>query len=59
MKSSNLTKEQKEELEKFGANTWFVEYLHEQFEEDPSEVSEQWQNFFGKVTPKENGNGKS
>ncbi len=57
MKSSDLTKEQKEELEKFGANTWFVEYLHKQYEEDPSEVSEQWQNFFGKVTAKENGNG--
>jgi 2-oxoglutarate dehydrogenase E1 component len=51
MKASDLTKEQKEELEKFGANTWFVEYLHEQYEEDPSEVSEQWQNFFGKITP--------
>ncbi len=58
MKSSDLTKEQKEELEKFGANTWFVEYLHKQYEEDPSEVSEQWQSFFGKVTPKENGNGR-
>lgn len=57
MKSSDLTKEQKEELEKFGANTWFVEYLHKQYEEDPSEVSEQWQNFFGKVTTKENGKG--
>ena len=58
MKSSDLTKEQKEELEKFGANTWFVEYLHKQYTEDPSVLSEQWQNFFGKVTPKENGNGK-
>ncbi len=57
MKASDLTKEQKEELEKFGANTWFVEYLHKQYEEDPSEVSEQWQNFFGKVTTKEKGNG--
>ncbi len=55
MKSTNLTKEQKEELEKFGANTWFVEYLHKQYEEDPSEVSEQWQNFFGKDTESESG----
>jgi 2-oxoglutarate dehydrogenase E1 component len=59
MKASDLTKEQKEELEKFGANTGFVEYLHEQYEEDPSEVSEQWQNFFGKVEPEEKGNGNS
>ncbi len=48
MKSIDLTKEQKEELEKFGANTWFVEYLHKQYQENPGEVSEQWQNFFGK-----------
>ncbi len=50
MKSSDLTKEQKEELEKFGANTWFVEYLHKQYEDNPSEVSEQWQSFFGSET---------
>ncbi len=49
MKSSDLTKEQKEEIEKFGANTWFVEYLHKLYEENPGEVPEQWQNFFGKV----------
>jgi 2-oxoglutarate dehydrogenase E1 component len=59
MKSSDLTKEQKEELEKFGANTWFVEYLHKQYEENPSELSEQWQNFFGKVTGKEKSNSKT
>ncbi len=59
MKSSDLTKEQKEELEKFGANTWFVEYLHKQFEENPDELPVQWQNFFGKVTAKEKRNGNS
>jgi len=53
MKSIDLTKEQKEELEKFGANTWFVEYLHKQYNENPAEVSEQWQNFFAKVNNKE------
>ena len=50
MKSSDLTKEQKEELEKFGANTWFVEYLHKQYEDNPSDVSEQWRSFFGGET---------
>ncbi len=59
MKSSDFTKEQKEELEKFGANTWFVEYLHKQYEENPSELPEQWQSFFGKVTGKEHSNGKN
>jgi 2-oxoglutarate dehydrogenase E1 component len=59
MKASDLTKTEKEELEKFGANSGFVEYLHEQFDENPTQVSEQWQNFFGKVEPEEKGNGSS
>ncbi len=59
MKSSDLTKAQKEELEKFGANTWFVEYLHKQYEENPDEVSEQWQNFFGKVSSGKRNNGSN
>jgi 2-oxoglutarate decarboxylase len=59
MKTSDLTKTQKEELEKFGANTGFVEYLHEQYEENPEEVSEQWQKFFSKSEPEEKGNGNS
>ncbi|HSD64772.1 MAG TPA: multifunctional oxoglutarate decarboxylase/oxoglutarate dehydrogenase thiamine pyrophosphate-binding subunit/dihydrolipoyllysine-residue succinyltransferase subunit [Ignavibacteriaceae bacterium] len=59
MKTSKLTKEQKEELEKFGANTWFVEFLHEQYEQNPAAVPEQWQNFFGKVTGKDRENGKT
>ncbi len=59
MKSSDLTKEQKEELEKFGANTWFVESLHKQYEENPGEVSEQWQTFFGKGKTPVKSNGKN
>lgn len=58
MKSSDLTKEQKEELEKFGANTWFVEYLHKLYEENPSEVPEKWRSFFG-GEPKASNNGHS
>lgn len=58
MKLNELSKEQKEELKKFGANTWFVEYLHEQYEKNPSQLPEQWQNFFGKVTGKDKDNGK-
>ncbi len=59
MKTLELTKEQKEELEKFGANTWFVEYLHRQFLENPSSLPEQWQKFFGKVTGDNKTNGKT
>lgn len=52
MKPEKLTKKQKEELEQFGANTWFVEYLHKQYENKPEDVPDQWKNFFGKVEGK-------
>ena len=55
MKSNDLTKKQKEELEKFGANTWFVESLHKQYEADPQSIPEQWRNFFGNVKGKDDG----
>lgn len=52
MKPEKLSKKQKEELEQFGANTWFVEYLHKQYENKPEDVPDQWKNFFGKVEGK-------
>lgn len=52
MKQEKLTKKRKDELEKFGANTWFVESLYKQYEQKPDEVSEQWKNFFGNVENK-------
>ena len=58
MKPEKLTKKQKEELEKFGANTWFVESLYKQYEQKPDEVSDQWKNFFGNVDNKNKPNGK-
>ena len=59
MKSKNLSKKQQEELEKFGANTWFVEYLYNQFSSSPDKVPEQWRKFFGDISSKEGGNGKN
>ena len=60
MTINDLTKEQKEELEKFGANTWFVEYLHKLYEENPSELPEQWRSFFSGESPiTNNGNGNN
>lgn len=59
MKANDLTKKQKTELEKFGANTWFVEYLYEQYQDKPNQVPEQWQNFFGNVSGKSKDNGNS
>ncbi len=60
MKAKDLTEEQKEELEKFGANTWFVEYLHKQYEDNPSGIPEQWKKFFDNdsVLQKDDGNEK-
>ena len=49
MKKSDLTSEQREELEKFGANTWFVEYLYNRYKDDPDNVPRQWQLFFGNI----------
>lgn len=49
MKKSKLTKNQIEELEKFGTNTWFIDYLYKKYEEKPEEVPEQWKNFFNKA----------
>jgi 2-oxoglutarate dehydrogenase E1 component len=59
MKKNELTKKQKEDLEKFGANTWFVEYLYKQYQKNPAEIPEQWQKFFGNVKNGEKGNGKT
>ena len=57
MKPEKLTKKQKEEIEKFGANTWFVESLYKQYEQKPEEVPDQWKNFFGNVENKTKPNG--
>ena len=57
MKSKNLTKKQQEELEQFGANTWFVEYLYDQYSNNPEKVPEQWRKFFGDISAKDGGNG--
>ena len=57
MKKSELTDKQKEELEQFGANTWFVESLFKQYLENPSSVPDQWKNFFSSVTGETKSNG--
>ncbi len=59
MKTQKLSKREQEELEKFGANTWFVESLYKQYEQKPETVPAQWQNFFGNVEKKSLPNGSS
>ncbi len=56
MKQEKITKRQKEELEKFGANAWFAESLYKQYEQKPEEVPEQWKNFFNTVEGKSKSN---
>lgn len=36
------------EDEHFGANTWFVEALHDDYKNDPDSVPPQWQRYFGR-----------
>jgi 2-oxoglutarate dehydrogenase E1 component len=57
MKTTDLSKQQQEDLEKFGANTWFVESLFKQFQSNPDEVPEQWKNFFRGISETEPKNG--
>jgi 2-oxoglutarate dehydrogenase E1 component len=61
MKKSELSQKQKEELEQFGANTWFVESLFKQYKDDPAAVPDQWKKFFGHISAgtKDNGNEKN
>jgi 2-oxoglutarate decarboxylase len=59
MKSKSLSKREQEEIEKFGANTWFVESLYNQFSKNPEQVPEQWRKFFTDISNKESGNGKN
>lgn len=58
MKKSNLKDKTKKELDQFGANTWFVEALFKQYQENPSAVPEQWKNFFGEISSDSKDNGK-
>lgn len=59
MKNKNITEKQKEELEKFGANTWFVEYLYKQYSNNPKGVPDQWRKFFGEVISSDGDNKKN
>ncbi len=58
MKKNELKDKKTSELEQFGANTWFVESLFKQYQENPSSVPEQWKNFFKDITGESKDNGK-
>ena len=46
---------QQETGQSFGANSWLVEEMYEQFVHDPSSVSDSWQEFFADYRPASNG----
>lgn len=58
MKKTELKEKKTSELAQFGANTWFVESLFKQYQENPSSVPEQWKNFFKELTGESKDNGK-
>ena len=59
MSKLKLSKKQQEELEKFGANTWYVEYLYDEYVENPENVPDMWKKFFGGVTMQAINKGKN
>lgn len=55
MKAADIPKEHKEELEKFGANTWFLDYLSSEYSSKPEQLPETWKEFLGTDKLKSNG----
>ncbi|MDQ1394875.1 MAG: multifunctional 2-oxoglutarate metabolism enzyme, partial [Acidimicrobiaceae bacterium] len=43
--------------EEFGPNAWLVGELYDQYRQDPSSVSQSWQEFFEDYAPSQNGGG--
>lgn len=35
-----------EEIDQFGSNSWFVEYLYEEYKDNPQNIPEQWRHYF-------------
>lgn len=48
-----MTEKQREEIQKFGVNSWFVFDLYQQYQSNPDSVTDQWKSFFSGI---ENGN---
>ncbi len=42
-----MSKQKPEDVSTFGANSWFVELLHDQYKSNPENLPEQWKNYFG------------
>ncbi|MBV6445214.1 MAG: multifunctional oxoglutarate decarboxylase/oxoglutarate dehydrogenase thiamine pyrophosphate-binding subunit/dihydrolipoyllysine-residue succinyltransferase subunit [Ignavibacteriales bacterium] len=46
MSENGSPKDKEQFIEEFGANSWFVEYLFEEYKDNPAAVPEQWKKYF-------------
>ncbi len=51
MSENGSPKDKQQFVEEFGSNSWFVEYLYEEYKENPGAVPDQWKRYFnGEIT---------
>jgi len=51
MSENGSPKDKQQFVEEFGSNSWFVEYLYEEYKENPGAVPDQWKKYFnGEIT---------
>lgn len=55
MKLEDLSSEQQEKISEFGLNTWYVLELLDEFQKDPSSVSDNWKDLFRTLNIEANG----
>jgi 2-oxoglutarate dehydrogenase E1 component len=52
MELQELTSQQRDAIDAFGPNSWFVEELFSEYSRDPSQISEPWKSYFNNLTGK-------
>ncbi|GAB1349683.1 multifunctional oxoglutarate decarboxylase/oxoglutarate dehydrogenase thiamine pyrophosphate-binding subunit/dihydrolipoyllysine-residue succinyltransferase subunit [Ignavibacteriales bacterium] len=50
MSENGSPKDKQHFIEEFGSNSWFVEYLYEEYKHNPAAVPEQWKKYFSGET---------
>lgn len=50
MSENGSPKDKQQFVEEFGSNSWFVEYLFEEYKDNPAAVPEQWKKYFSGET---------
>ena len=49
MNIDDLNQKQKEKIQEFGVNTWYVLEMLNEFEKSPEAVSDYWKDFFRSI----------